>query len=182
MNRNKLALYVLGLGSVALGCNSAEPAPRPEPALAKTPAAAPAEQKPQMGPHKSPVTVKLSGPEQVVAGQDIEVIADIEQRAGSVPVTLELQLPDGVRLVSGEAEELLPAGNGKLQRRFVVHVDRVPTSDIEVVADTSSSSFGAHAKSVYRFGRPEPRFAEPPRSGKPLTVGGREVGRPIQLK
>lgn len=182
MNRTKLAFYVVGLGSVTLGCNSREPAPRPEPAVASAPAAAPAEQKPQLGPHKSPVTVRLSGPEQVVAGQDIEVVADIEQRAGNVPVKLELQLPDGVRLVSGDAQELLPAGNGKLQRRFLVHVDRVPTTDIEVLADTTSTSFGAHAKSVYRFGRPEPRFAEPPRTDKPLTVGGREVGRPIKLK
>lgn len=182
MNRIQLSFYVLGLGGVVLGCNRAEPAPRPEPASASTPAEAPATQKPQLGPHKSPVTVKLSGPEQVSAGQDIEVVAEIEQRAGSVPVALSLQLPDGVRLVSGQSEELLPVGNGKLQRRFVVHVDRVPTTDIEVVADTSGSSFGAHAKSAYRFGRPEPRFAQPPRSGKPITVGGREVGRPIQLK
>jgi hypothetical protein len=178
MNRSQLLFVVLSLG----GCNRAEPAPLPEPAVASQPAAVPVAQKPQLGPHHSPITVQLSGPEQVSAGQDIEVVAEIEQRAGSVPVELKLQLPDGVRLVSGEATELLPVGNGKLQRRFVVHVDRVPTTDIEVVADTSSNSFGAHAKSAYRFGRPEPRFTQPPRSGVPLTVGGREVGRPIQLK
>ncbi len=183
MNRTHL-FSGLALGLVLTACRGAEPAPERQPAVSTPPAPAlAAPQAPQMGPHQSPVTVKLVGPEQVSAGQDIEVVAHIERRAGSAaPVSLNLQLPEGARLVSGDASELLPSGNGTLERRFVVHLDRVPTTDIEVVAETSSASFGARAKSVYRFGRPEPRFAEPPRSQKSLKVGGRDVGRPIQLQ
>jgi hypothetical protein len=146
-------------------------------------ASTPRQTEPQFGPHHSPVTVKLLGPEQVQAGQDIEVTAEVEQLVGwHAEVRLSLELPAGARLVSGETSELLPNGNGTLVRRFVVHLDRVPETDILAVASTQSQSFGARAKSSYRFGRPEPRFAEPERAPKPLTVGGKDVGRPIQLR
>jgi len=139
-------------------------------------------QTPELGPHKSPLTVALHGPDQVTAGQDVELWAEVEQLAGSkAQVSLSLQLPDGVRLVSGEPKEILPSGNAKLVRHFVVHVDQVPSTDIEAVASTQSMAFGAHARSAYRFGRPEPRFNEPERREKRLKVGGKDVGRPILL-
>lgn len=162
-------------------CRSGEPAPERQPAVSAP--ATTARQAPELGPHQSPVSIQLIGPAQVTAGQDIEVVARIERRVGTdAPVALKLELPEGARLVSGNPTEVLPSGNGALERRFVVHLDRVPTTDIQVVAQTSTSSFGARAKSAYRFGRPEPRFAEPPRSGKQLKVGGRDVGAPIQLQ
>ncbi|MDF3066643.1 MAG: hypothetical protein K0R38_2244 [Polyangiaceae bacterium] len=165
--------------SALAACHSGEPAPERQPAVS-TP---PPRQAPELGPHRSPVSVKLAGPEQVTAGQDIEVVARIDRRVGSdAAVSIALQLPDGARLVSGNPNEVLPSGNGVVERRFVVHLDRVPSTDIQVVAETNSTSFGAHAKSAYRFGRPEPRFAEPPRSGKQVQVGGREVGKPIRLQ
>jgi hypothetical protein len=64
----------------------------------------------------------------------------------------------------------------------VIHLDRVPQTDIQALAMTQSSSFGARAKSAYRFGRPEPRFADPERTQKPLSVGGKDIGRPIRLR
>jgi len=188
-----LTVCVLLFGARALAsCHErAEPAPRPAP-LEAAPAPAPPTpatngapqdaEKPQLGPHRSPVVVKLVGPEQVSAGQDIEVVAEVERFVGSsAAVELRLLLPEGASLVSGNLTEQLPPGSGKLVRRFVVHLDRVPATDIEVVAETSSRSFGAHARSAYRFGRAEPRFTEPPRTKKPLTVNGKELGKPIQL-
>ncbi|HVY30268.1 MAG TPA: hypothetical protein VHB79_27110 [Polyangiaceae bacterium] len=137
---------------------------------------------PELGPHQSPVTVALHGPDRVTAGQDVELWAEVEQLAGSeARVSLSLQLPEGVRLVSGEPSEMLPSGNRKLVRHFVVHVDQVPSTDIEAVASTQSMAFGAHARSAYRFGRPEPRFSEPERREKRLKVAGKDVGRPILL-
>jgi hypothetical protein len=160
------------------------PAPLPRSAEPTLPNASlrAAPQAPELGPHRSPVTVTLRGPERVSAGQDVEILAEVEQRTGSAEVRLELRLPAGVRLLSGEGAEMLPSGNGKLVRRFVVHVDRVPTSDIQAVASTQSKAFGARAEGAYRFGRPEPRFAQLLRGARALTVGGKNVGRPIQLR
>ena len=178
-----------GIAALALTCLNAchdsspvaPPSAAPEPPATAATKPTPTEHA-ELGPHQSPVTLRLRGPEQVIAGQDIELIAEVNQRVGSqAQVSLNLQLPDGVRLVSGENGELLPSGNGTLTRRFVVHVERVPQSDIEAVASTQSTAFGARAQSAYRFGRPEPRFLAPERSERPLTVGGKNVGRPIQL-
>jgi hypothetical protein len=186
-----LAAKLWFLGATALlGCHAPpEPAPQPAPLAATAPSvdaaassAVPAAEQPGLGPHRSPVTVKLVGPQQVGAGQDIEVVAEVEQFVGASPVELTLLLPEGAHLVSGASFEALPSGDGKLVRRFVVHLDRVPTTDIEVEASTSNAAFGARAKSAYRFGRPEPRFAEPPRTARPVIVSGKNLGKPIQLK
>jgi hypothetical protein len=177
--------FVACLLAVWLGACHDAAAPEPSNAAAphaSAPRTAAVTQTPELGPHRSPVTVALHGPERVDAGQDIELLAEVEQLAGSKSqVSLDLKLPDGVRLVSGQTSELLPSGNGKLVRRFVVHVDHVPTTDIEAVASTQSTSFGARAQSAYRFGRPEPRFKELERPEKSLKVGGKNVGRPILL-
>jgi len=181
--------FVLGL----IGCHS-EPAP---PAAHAEQSAAPANsveaasaaasstepsEKPEFGPHRGPVVVRLRGPDQVVAGQDITLVALIEQRVGdSAPVTLDLQLPEGVRLVDGAASETLPAGNGTLERRFVVHVDSVPANDVELVAHTRGTGFGAHAKGAYRFGRGERRLPEPARTQQDTVVGGKNLGPAIDL-
>jgi hypothetical protein len=177
-----LLACLLAAGWLAACHDAASPEPSNAAApRARTPRAA-VVQTPELGPHKSPVTVALHGPEQVTAGQDIELLAEVEQLAGSQSqVSLNLQLPAGVRLVSGQTSELLPSGNGKLVRRFVVHVDQVPTTDIEAVASTQSTAFGARAQSAYRFGRPEPRFKEPERREKSLKLGTKDVGRPILL-
>jgi hypothetical protein len=186
-----VSVAILGALPLAACHDRAEPAPHPAPLTdATTPdstppssAAARTNDQPELGPHRSPVTVKLLGPEQVSAGQDIEVVAEVNQFVGSsAAVELRLNLPEGAHLVSGSPTEQLPAGNGKLVRHFIVHLDRVPARDIEVVATTSSTAFGARAQSAYRFGRPEPRFADPQRADRPLIVGGKNVGKPIQLK
>jgi len=184
MKHTSRILYFAAL-SLSACHESTQPAPSTQssPPLATPESAPSAAQDPVLGPHRSPVTVKLLGPEQVSAGQDIEVVAEVAQFVGSnAAVQLHLQLPAGARLVSGNETEQLPSGNGKLTRRFVLHLDTVPLSDIEVFATTKSNSFGARAKSVYRFGRPEPRLADPPRAGSPLVVSGRNLGNPIQLK
>jgi hypothetical protein len=189
MNHIPRIVCLLGVFFCGACQQSAEalPSPQPEPlaASARVPSSTPqsAEQGPVLGPHQSPVTVKLLGPEQVSAGQDIEVLAEVDQFVGTgAAVELHLQLPAGARLVSGNQTEQLPAGNGKLTRHFVVHLDSVPVTDIEAFATTNNNSFGARAKSAYRFGRPEPRLPEPPRAANPISVSGRNLGKPIQLE
>jgi hypothetical protein len=143
-------------------------------------AAAPSTNQLAFSAHRSPITVKLLGPAQAMSGQDVEVTAEIEQHVGADAVHLELRLPPGARLVAGSQTELLPSGDGTLQRHFVVHLDRLPDGDLELEAAVGSRGFGARAHGAYRFGRPEPRFAEP-RRGKPLTLNGRDLGTPIDL-
>jgi hypothetical protein len=127
--------------------------------------------------------VRLHGPQLVSAGQDIELVAELQQFVGSSsPVELKLVLPPGVRLVSGSQSEQLPSGNAQLERRFVIHVDRVPDTDVELTASAGNLAFGAHARGAYRFGRKEPRLAVPPKSASELKVGGKSLGHPIQLK
>lgn len=179
---------LLGTAAVLLplACHSgSEPAPRPasvEPGAAPQAQAARAERA-EFGAHRSPVVARLRGPTRVSAGQTIEIVAEVERFAGSgSSVSLRLALPPGTRLMSGKDREVLPAGNGKIERRFVVHVDSVPEGDIELVAATGNSSFGARAVGAYRFGRAEPKLVEPKRAAKDLVLGGRPLGRPIELK
>jgi hypothetical protein len=181
--KSYLCLAATCLLSLAACSRSAQPSPDPQPQTPQVPpakAALSAQQQPELSAHRSPISLKLLGPEQVSAGQDIDLTAEIEQFVGSSPVSIELQLPAGARLVSGAQTELLPPGNAKLVRHYLVHLDTVPDSDLELVAGTRTASFGARARSSYRFGRPEPRFTDPPR-GKPLTVNGHDVGTPIEL-
>jgi hypothetical protein len=184
------AFPVLLGASVALamcGCHSAaEPAPPPAPIGSVGPPASPADaeaQHAEFGAHRSPVVVRMSGPADVQAGQDIELVAEVEQFVGAKStVSLDLALPPGARLVSGNPSEQLPPGNGTITRRFVVHLDVVPKTDVELVARTGNVSFGARATGTYRFGRPTPAFVQPKRSADELIVGGRSLGHPIELK
>jgi hypothetical protein len=180
--------FVLSLS----GCHSepAPPAAHAEQTAVATTSAEPAaptgsaesSEKAEFGPHRAPVVVHLKGPEQVAAGQDITLVAQIEQRTGdSAPVTLNLQLPEGVHLVEGSANETLPAGNGALERRFVVHVDAMPIGDVELIAHTRGAGFGAHAKGAYHFGRGEQRLPEPPRTRQDTVVGSKNLGPAIDL-
>jgi hypothetical protein len=174
------ALPLLLSASAVLALSACHPAPEPAPHPA--PAAAGSEHA-DFGPHRSPVVVRLSGPAQVQAGQDVELVAEIDQFVGSQSsVSLDLVLPAGTRLVAGNASEQLPPGNGTLTRRFVVHLDSVPETNVELVARAGNASFGAHAKSAYRFGRPEPKLAQPKRGTDELIIGGRSLGHPIELK
>jgi hypothetical protein len=178
----KLAPGAIALMLMLGACRATEPAGSAPVEPPSTPSNAEGDQ-PVLSPHHSPLLVSLHGPDQAAAGQDITLVAEIDQTLGQGrDLSLELRLPPGARLVSGKASELVSAVPGKLERRFVVHLDGVPADDIELVASTNQRSFGARAKSSYRFGRPEPRLPELQRAAQPLYVGGRNVGHPIELR
>jgi hypothetical protein len=171
------------VGALALSACSAchsSSAPTAAPAAAE---AASVSVEPRRAPGRTPVSARLRGPAQAEAGRDIELTAVVERNTGAdQPISIELLLPPGARLVSGRARELLPGGNGKLERTFVVHLDRLPDTEIELVATAGNQAFGARARGAYRYGRPEPRLLEPVRSPNDLMYGGRNLGRPIELK
>jgi len=137
---------------------------------------------PELRAHQSPVVVSLRGPAQVEAGQVVELVAQVQSRAGRTPIALSLRLPEGAQLVSGESAEELHGENGTLVRRYLVRINHVPSQDVEAVATASGESFGARASAMYRFGRAEPRFAGLPRATEPLRIAGKSVGRPVLLE
>jgi hypothetical protein len=190
-SRSQIRALPLLLGaSVVLAisaCHSAtEPAPKPTPVgVAHEHGSGPdaATEHAELGPHRSPVVVRLTGPASAQAGQDLEIVAVIEQFVGSQSVvSLDLVLPPGARLVSGNPSEQLPPGNGTVERHFIVHLERVPEADVELIAKAGNASFGARAKSAYRFGRPEPTLLQPKRAASEVVIGGRNLGHPIELK
>jgi hypothetical protein len=189
-SRSQIRVSLLLCGSLILAitaCHSAtEPAPRPASVgVAREPGPQPggAPERAEFGPHRSPVVIRVTGPAGAEAGQDLEIIAEIDQFVGSQSaVSLDLVLPPGARLVSGKPSEQLPPGNGTVERRFIVHLDRVPEANVEFVAKAGNASFGARAQGAYRFGRPEPTLVQPKRAPEELVVGGRSLGHPIELK
>jgi len=175
-------VFALCFGSVACQSQSSPPAAAHAENVAPTPPA-PSSEKPEFGPHRPPVVVRMQGPDSVALGQDITLVAEIEQHVGDkAAVTLNLKLPAGVRLVEGAASETLRPGNTRLERRFVVHIDKLPTEDIELSVDTQNPAFGARATGAYRFGRAQPKLAEPVRTDQDTLIGGKNLGRPIELK
>jgi hypothetical protein len=166
--------------TLLVACERVPEAVTQPPSGAQAVPARPSTNQPALSAPGSLLTVRLLGPAQAAAGQDIGVTAEVEQHVGANAVQLELRLPMGARLVSGKQMELLPLGDDTLQRHFVVHLDSLPDGDLEVIASASGDGFGARAHGAYRFGRPEPRFAEP-RRGKPLTLSGRDLGAPVEL-
>jgi hypothetical protein len=98
-----------------------------------------------------------------------------------VPMTVKVNVPGGVRLVGGQATEVIVDDrNEVVSRVLTLQVDEVPSTDVVVTVDASTAGAGAHATAAYRFGRPEPTL-QPPLRGNPLVVNGRSFGQPIPL-
>ena len=118
-------------------------------------------------PMAPPLTLHLSGPKAVAAG---------------AALTLTLDLPEGVTLLSRRPNEpIVDARNPRLVRTLRVRVDRLPTADLVVTADSRTSTFGVHATARYRFGRPDPAW---PPAVPPVALRTREagaIGRPVML-
>ncbi|MEI9952906.1 MAG: hypothetical protein WDO74_29015 [Pseudomonadota bacterium] len=190
-SRLQIRVSLLLSASVMLAitaCHSSAPEPAPSPASVAVAreqgsASGSAPERAEFGPHRSPVVIRVTGPAAVQAGQDLEIVAEIDQFVGSQSaVSLELVLPPGARLVKGELSEQLPPGNGTVRRRFIVHLERVPETNVEFIAKAGNASFGARAQGAYRFGRPQPALVQPKRAPQEVVVGGRSLGHPIELK
>jgi hypothetical protein len=131
----------------------------------------------------APFVVKVEGPPAPPAKGttfDVTIVID-RQVPNSTPMQLRLGLPPGVRLVSGNAAEtIISDGDRTIRRTVKLFADETPALDVTATVDVSTPQAGAHAVAAYRFGRPEPRIAEPS-VGRPLTVQGHDLGQPIPL-
>jgi hypothetical protein len=118
------------------------------------------------------------------AGGRLKVEAVIERRSAlRSPVTVMVEVPAGLQLVSGqttlEVPADAPAGASSLALEF--SYTSTPLADLVLVADLAGARMGVHAVASYRFGRPEPTQARPAPTGPSLQVGGRDLGPSIPL-
>lgn len=145
----------------------ARAAPRP-PRIADTPGIA------------APLLLHVGAARDVAPGE-LELELVIERRTED-PVTLELQLPAGVELIDGNARETLHEPARLIVKKVRLRLPNgTPLDDVRVFADSRGAGYGVRASAAYRFGRPEPKLAQPPRRGRAAIANGKRLGRPIPL-
>ena len=180
------ALVAAFVGAVACNESSVSQAPAAQPT---SPPTQPATMPPQQTPPpqttapvtptgttsntSAPLTVTVSGPDKVMAGEQITITVTLNRSAvNSVPIDLAVQAPSGTALVSGvPTERIVNADAASIARTYRLRIDRIPTDDFIATADVRGTGYGAHATGQYRFGRPEPKLPQP--GLPPIGPGGR---------
>jgi hypothetical protein len=130
---------------------------------------------------RAPVTVAVSGPA-AIDGGEIELSIVIHRSfANDWPLHLAVALPEGVTLVAGSLDETIVEPQAlAIERKLRLAVASVPPQDVVVRVSARGANYGVHAEDAYRFGRPAPKLATPPR-GPALSPHGRRLGEPIPL-
>ena len=145
----------------------------------------------------APAHARLLGPDAPVPGQ-IELTLELERYVPlEYRLEISLRLPEGTTLAEPMAAGSLDAGEAGTssasrysfapnqaprvdQLRILLECDAIPRDDVVVVVHGASAAAGFHAEPRYRFGRSEPEIAQPA-LGEALRVGGRELGRPVEM-
>lgn len=188
MNTTKLLpLSLLSFATLLAACTTPEKqAPNNAPAPTPT-VAAPADTQASV-PHTDeavpPLFVKVRGPVSLVANSDVEVDIEILRTApDATPMNLMITVPTGAQLIKGLASEtIVETTSTSLHRLVTVHVGAtIPTDDVVVTVDANTPGSGVHATNAYRFGRPDPKLAQPqPGAGPTLSAKGIKLGKPIK--
>jgi hypothetical protein len=119
------------------------------------------------------------------ANGSLKVEAVLERRVTlRTPVTVQIEVPAGLQLVSGQTALEIPAGAapGSTSLPLEFRYAGTPPDDLRLVADSAGAKLGVHAVASYRFGRPEPAQARPTPSGPSLKAGGLDLGPSVQIK
>lgn len=127
-----------------------------------------------------PVVVEWE--EKSLDANSAHVIARIDRRIVlTVPVQVEVRLPEGAELDSGLSRFSIPANEeaGISEIPYVIRFPSTPKGDLELVADVQTPAFGVHAKATYRFGRPAPTDLIKKPTGPVRRFGNVELGRAI---
>ncbi|MEO7093501.1 MAG: hypothetical protein ABI175_09640 [Polyangiales bacterium] len=131
-----------------------------------------------------PLFVKVKGPASLAVDSDVEIDVEIVRTApDSAPMQLMISVPSGAQLVKGLAtESIVDTTSTSVHRVLTVHVGgTMPSADVVVTVDSSGPGMGVHATNAYRFGRPEPKLAQPvPGNGPSLSAKGVKLGKPIK--
>ncbi len=131
---------------------------------------------------RAPVQVRVQGPPVAPkAGSTLAVDWAVEMAtAFPAPLTVKVRAPHGVEVTGDVSATILPEPGTKRGRVFV-RVREVPKDDLVIVVDGASEAAGMHAEIPYRFGRPAPRVAQPPRADTPVVRDGVNLGRPVRM-
>jgi hypothetical protein len=187
MNATKLLPLSL-LALLGAACTTPDKqAPTAAPTAATTVAVAPtttAKATPVTDEAVPPLFLKVHAP--ATLGTDVDVDIDVEilrTAPDLVPMQLMVSVPSGAQLVKGLARETITDGTStSIHRVITVHVGpTVPATDVVFTVDANGAGTGVHATNAYRFGRPEPKLAQPsPGQGPALSAKGIKLGKPIK--
>jgi hypothetical protein len=99
----------------------------------------------------------------------------------STPLRLQVQLPEGVTLVQGQLEEVIPDAHASVVTRTIELRlgERVPEEDVVVTVSQRGEGWGGHEEHRYRFGRPAPAVTPALRRGGPIDLGNGTIVRPV---
>ncbi len=100
----------------------------------------------------------------------------------TLPLTLSVTAPAGVRIERGAASFALPsaAQQAVADYDYELSYARTPDDDVLLSVDGDSESMGVHGRAAFRFGRAEPVGPQPVADGPGLVVGGRDFGRAVR--
>ena len=165
-----------------LGCTTPEKqTPTTAPAAATIAAT---ENAPPTSEAVPPLFVKVKSTSAIATDTDVELdIEIVRSTPDGTPMQLAIVVPAGAQLTKGAAaESIVDATSTSVHRLVTVHVGAtIPTSDVVVTVDARGVGSGVHATSAYRFGRPEPKLAQPtPGNGPTLSAKGVKLGKPIK--
>jgi len=104
----------------------------------------------------------------------------VERRAPGIATTVQIRPPAGVTIQGQPLQQVLPDTDpvGTQLLHFDVVFDVVPAQDLEIeVQAGDGDSWGFTATPTYRFGRPAPAIAAPPRRQTPTVLRGQSRTR-----
>lgn len=176
------------------GSGNTEAAPTSAAAGVATPATAPGTTVPHVGhahdaPHgvhhvTSPIAAGLSATTaQAAPISPVKLELWVERRAPGIAATVLIQPPAGVTVTGQPLQQVLPASDpvGTRLLSFDVAFDTVPSDDLVVQVQAGDrDTWGFTATPTYRFGRPAPTIAEPPRHQTPTVLHGQSLGTAVQ--
>jgi hypothetical protein len=117
-------------------------------------------------------------------GGTLRVSAVVTRKAKfRVPIDVQVNVPEGLRLVSGETSFQLGADlqPGETVAALEFTYTTIPQGDLQLVASASGPGMGVRAADAYRFGRPEPVPPRPQATGPAVKVGNVNLGPSIPL-
>ncbi len=137
----------------------------------------------EMQAPESPLRLAMRAEEGVAGSGTLRLTASVWSSIdGDVPVKLTARLPDGVDLVDGSQEQVLPLRRGtQTAVPLLVRHDSVPMQDIEVEMDVQTAGWGVRGVARHTFGREPARTVRPERAGPERTVKGRHLGHFVPL-
>lgn len=172
-------LFTIASGCVVAGCTGAETNKPDTP----TPTSATHTDELQFveinHPHRVPLVVAVKGPENPQPGDIVTVTATVTRNL-KIPYEYRLVLPEGARLLEGQAQSREEAQLGEKTYEFRIAIDKVPDKDFVVEVTSAGANYGVRGTDAYRFGRPEPRMITP-RRGELIRTRAGDWGTPVEL-